>query len=86
MSLNGNICLYVTPSFRFLKKMCYFSIQVPIELGYDNYITNEDAGLGSQLWVRSKRRKPPSPLKSLHIQHFKVTSDRRQQIIFFTHE
>ena len=72
MSSDENICLHITFSFRFLKKMCYFPFEVPIELGYDNYFTNEVAGLGSQLRVRTTDS----------ILHVKMTSVRRQQIIF----
>lgn len=59
-----------------LKIKVKFSIQVPIELGYDNYFTNEDAGLGSQLTLRTTHT----------ICHVKETSARCQQIIFLTHE
>jgi len=49
---------------------------VPIELGYDNYFTNEDAGLGSQFMWRTRHT----------ICHVKKTSAHCQQIIFLTHE
>ena len=49
---------------------------MPIELGYDNYFTTEDAGLGSQFMWRTRDT----------ICHVKETSARRQQIIFLTHE
>ena len=49
---------------------------MPIELGYDNYFTNEDAGLGSQFMWRTRDT----------ICHVKETSTHCQQIIFLTHE
>jgi hypothetical protein len=58
------------------KEKLKFSIQVPIELGYDNYFTTEDAGLGSQFMWRTRDT----------ICHIKETSARCQQIIFHTHE
>jgi len=70
-------CLYITSSFCFFKeKKVLLPIQVPIELGYDNYFTNEDAGPGSQLTMKTTNT----------IHHVKVTSARRQQIIFLTRE
>lgn len=53
-----------------LKKMVLLSIKVPNELGYDNYFTGEDAGLGSQLILRTTDT----------IHHVKMTSTRCQQI------
>lgn len=53
-----------------------FSIQVPNELGYANYFTNEDARLGSRLTLKTTDT----------ICHIKETSTHCQQIIFLTHE